>query len=596
MRFDGDNARRPGIDPIGRPRTLGNLTGMTGARPQHVTGRPDSLVARVGRHRRHVAGCRRLGVDGGTAAWLAGIWAAHLVYWFVVFRFHLLQGDDFLNAGKSGQPGGRTTLAQWWSSHWYDYTQVNGRAADSLVRALLAPGPWLWPVLAPGVFTVIAVLLWRWTADGFGPARPGWRLVLPAAAGASWALVAVATWPRIGGDALFWMSASMSYVVPTGVTLFIGLRLAAHLRGEPARTAQVAATAAAILAAHLLHEVSSFTTAALVVACWLLGGRRGDRTLVGWTVTSAVGLTAQLAAPGFWARFAVYSGDGGGRGGAGWPQTVPAGAYTLWLATWPVLVALVALVAALLAGGAAAGRLPARRAWVAAGAAGAGTVLGLLILALRALLGAPEGSAVAAPVTVLLWLATALLAGGLAAAAPPLATCGFRECALALAGAAGAVCLPLALGIGTVRAYLPTLVWLLAATLAAAGPALTPGRCAHLPRARCAEPHAGALQRRIAIAVLGSGCAIAVPASALVLTGMAANAARWEPAAAQLDEAARGARVEVTLPASFPRPEYLYARAFEQSHYEGFIRLYYGLPDDVELTWSEPVGESAPGP
>lgn len=581
---------------------------MTGARPYPPAGRripvmpnvppPHQIAAamRRGRHRQGSDGGHRLagGWSGGgrAGAWLAGIWAAHLVYWFVVFRFHLVQGDDYLNAGRSGQPGGRTTLAQWWSNYWFDYTQVNGRATDALVRALLAPGPWLWPLLAPVVFTLVAVLLWRWAADGVGPGSGGWRSVLPGAAGASWALIAIATLPGIGGDALFWMSSAVSYVVPSAITLFVGLRLAAYLRGEPTRTGQVVATGLAILAAHLLHEISSFTTAALVASCWFLGGRAGDRRLVGWTCVSAVGLAVQLLAPGFWARFGLFRGAGGDLGSVGWLQAVPTGAHHLWLMTWPVLIALVALVGALLTTTTAAGRAPDRSAKLAAAACVLGCALAVATRVLRATLFPPASAEVSLPLLAVSWLAVTLLGGGLAAAARRLAAAGFRECALALVGATGAALLPVVLGLATVRAVLPTFLWLLAATLAAAGPALQPRRAprtphgSHTPHARQGDLAASGLAaRRVAIAALACGCAIAVPASALVLTGMAANAERWQPAALQLEEAARGQRTTVSLPASFPRPEYLYARAFDEGRYAGYLRLFYGLPDGVEVTW-----------
>ena len=572
---------------------------------------PRQVVATIrrGRHRQGADGRRGLsggwGWGGGTAAWLAGIWAAHLVYWFVVFRFHLVQGDDYLNAAMSGQPGGRTTFAQWWSNYWLDYTQVNGRATDALVRALLAPGPWLWPLLAPVLFTLVAVLLWRWAADGVGPGNGGWRSVLPGAAGASWALIALATLPGIGGDALFWMSSAVSYVVSSAISLFVGLRLAAYLRGEPTRTGQAVATGLAILAAHLLHEVSSFTTAALVASCWFLGGRVGDRRLVGWTCVSAVGLAVQLLAPGFWARFGVFRGARGDPGAVGWLQAVPTGAHHLWLITWPVLIALVALVGALLTTTAAAGRLPVRSARLAAAVCGLGCTLAVAAMVLRAALFPPASAEVSLPLQAMSWLAVALLGGGLAAAARLLAADGFRECALALVGAAGAALLPVVLGLATVRAFLPTFLWLLAATLAAAGAALQPRRAPHTPYGSH-TPHgprtpygshtsharqgdlaaSGPVARRVAIAALACGCAIAVPASALVLAGMAANAKRWQPAALQLEEAARGQRTRVSLPASFPRPEYLYVRAFDEARYGGYLRLYYGLPDEVEVTWA----------
>ncbi len=596
VRLERVNARGRRIDPAGRRVLRSSVTLMSGVRPQSPAGRrvpvprsgtaPRAAVAtiRPGRHRSAAQHRRRLGVGGGAAAWLAGIWAAHLIYWFVVFRFHLVQGDDYLNAGMSGQPGGRTTLAQWWSSYWVDYTQVNGRATDALVRALLAPGPWLWPLLAPVLFTLVAVLLWRWAADGVGPGRGDWRSVLPGAAGASWALIAVATLPRIGGDALFWMSSTVSYVVPTALTLFVGLRLAAWLRGEVTGVGQAVVTGGAILTAHLAHEISSFTTAALVTSCWFLRGRFRDRRLIAWTVTSAVGLTAQLLAPGFWARFGAFRDGGDDRGPGVWIQAVPTGAHHLWLTTWPVLVALVALVCAVLTAAATAGRVPASRARVAAGACAGGCALAIAAMAWRALATPPDSVEVGLPLLAVSWVSGALLVGGFLAAAPLLSSAGYPECALALAGATGAALLPVALGIATVRAFLPGLLWLLAATLAAAGPALAPRLAAHAFPARL-DAVSGRVPRGLAVAALAAGCAIAVPASAVVLTGMMANDERWRPTGAQLEAAARGERATVSLPDSFPRPEYLYSRAFDRERYEGYIRLYYGLREEVEVTW-----------
>ncbi|MEP7160843.1 MAG: DUF6056 family protein, partial [Dermatophilaceae bacterium] len=474
--------------------------------------------------------------DAVLLAWLVGIWGAHLAYWLLVFRSWLVQGDDYLNAAMAGRPDARTSWSQWWLGYWTDVTSVNGRATDALVRLLMAPGPWCWRLLGPVLFTVVAMLLWWWAVRGRlssanGSDRASRRAVVALAAlGATWVLVALAVCPPLGGDVLFWMSSTVSYVVPTALTVAVGMRLSAHVRGERTRRGQCVATGAAIMAAHLLHEVSSFTTVALVGATWLLAGSGArDRRLRAWTVTSIVGFALQMLAPGFWARFSTF------RAGGSEPSASPVargldmighGVLTWYAVCGPILVVLLAL-------------------W-----------LPRLVHAVRE--GRADG-----------W-------------ASPQGTSArdSGDIILALAGVFGASALPILLGLGTVRAFLPAAIWLMAAVFVTLGSILLPARSGQL-----GAPNAGVVARGIAVAAAAAAFVVSAPMAVAVASDMSANAERWAPTAAQLEQARRGERRDVHMPAGFPYPEYLYARAFDQRTYEQFMRVYYGLPDGVTLHW-----------
>ncbi len=480
--------------------------------------------------------------DAVLFVWLVAIWGAHLAYWLVVFRSWLVQGDDYLNAAMAGRPDARTTWSQWWLGYWTDVTSVNGRASDALVRALMTPGTWAWRLLGPLLFTVVAMLLWWWAVHG----RLGWRdgaerasrraVVALAALGATWVFVALAGCPQLGGDALFWMSSTVSYVVPTAITLAVGMSLRAHLRGEGGGRGWCAATGVAILAAHLLHEVSSFTTAALVVATWLLGGPAArNRRLRAWTITSVVGFALQMLAPGFWVRFTTFR-AGGDEPSGSWVargiDMIGRGTLTWFAVCGPVLVVLLAL-------------------WLP-----------------RLVRAAREGQA-----------------GGWATTTATSRSAQDRGgTILALAGAFGASALPILLGLGTVRAFLPAAIWLMAAVFATLGSILLPTRSG---RVGAPDDDAGVVARGMAVATLAVAFVASGTMALAVASDMRANAERWAPTAAQLEQARRGELTEVQMPVGFPYPEYLYARAFDQPTYEQFMRVYYGVPDGVTWHWPD---------
>jgi len=64
-----------------------------------------------------------------------------------------MSGDDYLLVTQAGDVAGRFSFGDWLGFLAHEWGEVNGRTSDSLLRAVLRPGPWFYPLFAPLMLT-----------------------------------------------------------------------------------------------------------------------------------------------------------------------------------------------------------------------------------------------------------------------------------------------------------------------------------------------------------------------------------------------------------------------------------------------------------
>ncbi|GAB78462.1 hypothetical protein SAMN05421595_2731 [Austwickia chelonae] len=518
-----------------------------------------------------------------------------LAYWLKVFQYHLVQGDDFLNAAMAGRPGGRMNLIEWWGTYMHDYTEVNGRMADALVRLLLIPGAWLWRILGPVTFLATTWLIYRAGTASLrarGAELPFWAgPVLWVAAACS---VPFMIWriPIIAGDAIFWMSSTVTYVISTVFVMIAVLGLARLSDGvRPARPT-IAAFGVAILLAHLLHEESSLAMAAAVVATWLVAAHlRQDRILWVWSGVSLAGFLLQTCAPGVWARFALTNGGDGPKGvNSGMLAKLANAEQVLATATGPLLIA-ATLFATLFVCCRPVG-------WVLRGVAVA-SVLSAVVVDQLAVYRLAKGLRIfeagiadvtdRLPVVLPGLLGVAVVFGGLLVLGFALRESFGSLFFVMLAAAGGSLVAPFAIGVVTPRSYVPPFLFLAAVVVILAAQVLAD---------QVENPVGWTKVRLVAAAVVVLACGAtyynSAPVAQRLPKEMAANERVWRTVEAQIDRARSGQCTKVEMPKSFPRLYLFYSGAYLETRYAGYMKLYYELPEKASFTWKQGEGDCAP--
>lgn len=544
---------------------------------------------------------------------LVAVVLAHLGYWLYCFRFHILQGDDHYNATVSGHPYGKLSIGEWFASYVYDYTSLNGRFADTLVRAFLAPGQWFWQLMGPVIFTLVIILMVVLVRRGRPDAVPAtadaeptpqeepdgtpgrgrlswladetWHPLILLTGAATLFPVMIATKLAVAGDVLFWMSATVSYVVTVFFAMVGGYVLIQIARGLPVHPLTLGIGAAAIIVTHLMHEQGSTCMAAMVIVTWIITPR-GSRGPALWicTAASATGLLAQAVAPGYRLRLAEFNSPSTAQSGnrlaqlangsqalvdTGWSFVVAASVLVVaavWLRRRTPLLLIAGSCA--LVGGIGSWTLSrmrlTRESWRVMSTTGPFTSWKLTVLAAVAVL---------LLLICVVGLATVTLAGVPELGPVP---------AVAVFAAMGAGAIPLVIGLLSFRAYLPTNVWLAIATLAAAQSLLDT-----LARTR---PARGWARRPIlAAGLVGATLALAVGSSVLpaakTVRGMQLNAGVWEKTARQIDAARAGKCTQVGMPARWKMPAYLYTNGIQSPRYAEKVHRYHDLPASVKLVY-----------
>ncbi|WP_022909805.1 hypothetical protein [Aestuariimicrobium kwangyangense] len=496
--------------------------------------------------------------------------------WWLVFRFWMMQGDDFMSATIGGARGGHFTFQAWANDSWRDYWQATGRQSGSLFRIVLRGGPEVvrWAMTAQQVGVAAVLLLWSRSTSTPPPVR--WAFALAAVCA-----VPILGWrdPGLHGAALVWAQASFDYVVsPVLCLVLVGslvLGTESDERWSWPRTLGVTLLA---VVAPLLHETGSLATLASVVVLVVVQRARARttqprvRTLL---IVATVSAVVQATAPGMWKRLGAVTGT----------QPAEAGPRLLLLRAantcWQVGAtagAVVLVVSGLLTVAAVVGR--GWRSRLTAFAVVHVLGMGTAVLACRQWSRWPSltsyGFAMTAEqlgwATVFLGsvvvasLAALVMAGSLVDHLGPLPV-------VALAGAAGSFMPPLLAGITATRALLPLTLWLLALAFAVLG-----GWAVQTSRAVERRLAAGAL-----VLVLGLS-SWAVPLWWWrTWTGLRDNAAAYGPVLAQIERARAGQVDEVVFPRQYPHPELIYYYAFRLDRYAPMIRAYYDLPDSVRL-------------
>ena len=229
--------------------------------------------------------------------------ATSTVVWWLLHRWWFMSGDDYLLVTQGGDVGGRFSFQQWLGFLADEWLRVNGRTSDSLLRAVLRPGEWFYPLFAPVMFTAtgIAVGLWAATTRRAGDR---WWLVC-----CGLFVVPTIGWmvPWMSGDAIFWTAGAMNYVLPLGAAA-AGLGVLVRvLDGVEVPWVGVVAAGLWLMLTDSLQEIVS--TALGAVAVMVVVTARGKLSAKAWVLTGMMGLAflVHMSAPGLWARSGVVA-------------------------------------------------------------------------------------------------------------------------------------------------------------------------------------------------------------------------------------------------------------------------------------------------
>ncbi|MHA7862044.1 hypothetical protein ACX1DX_11795 [Tessaracoccus sp. Y36] len=491
---------------------------------------------------------------------IVGIALLSVAAWGWLFQHWFLAGDDYAFLADPGHPRGTFTADYWWDSLVDDWARRNGRLSDAVLRLLLRPGEWFYPLFAPFMLTATGLGL-SWAAVGRHPARQGWTLAV------GLGILPVVCWlaPGMFGDGIFWAAGAVNYVAPLGL---LALAIGVHQRllaGSTVGWPTVALAGVAILLADAMQEVSSTASLAVAVGVVALGRLRLGAKSWFLVACAVVAFVVHMSSPGLWLRSGRVVGE------ATVVERVLHGtsvsASMLLTRGWPLWFAVVALLAAT----AMRQEPPRWGRWVLAGAAAIAAAFFVVAGMFRTRVPSlsleefPSGRLpLMAVVFALMVLAMAAVGVALTLSARRLGT----ATALAWLGFAGSCVFVFASGVANTRVHLMPLA-LLALTVAAALARLTVGRRAN---------------RRVAG---GLALLLVVPSAVwfdATLRGVRENERFVEGRIVGPIEAAvdADAPVEVEVPHRLPHPEMTYPRAFV-SGYLPTLHIYYGLPDHVAL-------------
>ena len=145
---------------------------------------------------------------------IASVLLASLLAWGLLHRHWFLSGDDYLFIADPSSSGGRFSAAYWWASLADDWGNRNGRLADGVLRLVLRPGPWFYPLFAPVMLTAVGTALALLLRTAAGLRRmPVWLL----AAGLSVVPMICCLVPALTGDVILWTAAAINYTLPLGM-------------------------------------------------------------------------------------------------------------------------------------------------------------------------------------------------------------------------------------------------------------------------------------------------------------------------------------------------------------------------------------------
>ena len=231
--------------------------------------------------------------------WLvAAVAAASVVMWWLLHRWWFMAGDDYALITQGGDAGGRFSFQEWLGFLANEWAAVNGRTSDSLLRLVLRPGPWFYPLFAPVMLTAMGLGIGAWLSA----TRPRGRRAVLYLAGLL--VVPFLLWlaPEFSGDAVFWTAGAMNYVLPLGAVAVTLAGFIQVLQGQEVPWWRVAVTAAGLMLADSLQEISS--TALAAVAAVVIITARGRLPVKAWVLTGAslLAFAIHMSAPGLWAR------------------------------------------------------------------------------------------------------------------------------------------------------------------------------------------------------------------------------------------------------------------------------------------------------
>ncbi len=491
-----------------------------------------------------------------------------MIAWWALHRYWFMAGDDYVHVGQGGHPGGQFTAADWWAALANDWTMRNGRLADAIVRLVLRPGAWFYPLFAPIMLTVGGLAIAWATQQARRDNRAPWVWA------AGLLLLPVLFWfhPEMAGDGVFWASGAINYALP--LSMLIGcIGLLTHLlRGGSIPWVLMPLVVAWVMLTDAIQEMSSlalfFVTVAVLVTQW----RR--MTVQLWTLCGAAlsAFVVHMSAPGLWKRAGIIADAAPGSTVERLALAITTSSTILWQRTSLLWLAIMVIFVAVALWPGRHTRGDRVAAWIAAAA---GAAFGLASMAYRTRFVAGRIAENGMPVNMVphTWLVVVTLS--------------FAAIAIAV-------------GLHRLRRYwgvVPLLAW--AAYIGNCGFVFATGIVgtrAHFPPAVL-----------LALVVLAMGAAIAErrmewdrAAAALVVAGLLIPAVgwfdqtrvhlwrNWSVVDAQivtpLEQATGSDDGEVVLPATLPYPELTYLRAFELPSHEKWLKSYYDIGDGVTLT------------
>ena len=209
-----------------------------------------------------------------------------------------MSGDDYLLVTQAGDVAGRFSFGDWLGFLAHEWGEVNGRTSDSLLRAVLRPGPWFYPLFAPLMLTATGLAVGAWLAATRPRGDRAW--LYPAGL----LVVPFLLWlnPSFSGDAVFWTAGAMNYVLPLGAAAAGLAGTVRILGGDDLPWRWVVLTAVGLALTDSLHEIVSGALAA--VAFVVIVTARGRLPIKAWVLagTSLVAFAAHMCAPGLWMR------------------------------------------------------------------------------------------------------------------------------------------------------------------------------------------------------------------------------------------------------------------------------------------------------
>ena len=221
-----------------------------------------------------------------------------MLAWWLLHRWWFMSGDDYLLITQAGDVAGRFSFGDWLRFLAHEWGEINGRTSDSLLRAVLRPGPWFYPLFAPLMLTATGLAVGAWLAATRARGDRAWLYPV------GLMVVPFLLWlnPSFSGDAVFWTAGAMNYVFPLGAAAVGLASMVRILDGDDLPWRWVILTAVGLALTDSLHEIVAGTLAA--VAFVVIVTARGRLSIKAWalTGTSLVAFAAHMCAPGLWKR------------------------------------------------------------------------------------------------------------------------------------------------------------------------------------------------------------------------------------------------------------------------------------------------------